>query len=70
MLVSDVWQRRGLGTLLVKRLVQVARDEQLECVRVHAQEHNDAMVKICERLGFAPVPGGRRGDQFFELKLG
>ncbi len=68
-LVSDVWQRRGLGTLLIRRLVQVARVEKLECVRVQVGEQNEAMTKICERLGFVPAPAGRTSTQTLELPL-
>lgn len=69
MLVSDVWQRRGLGTLLIQRLVQVARDEQLDRVRVRV-EGNEAMTKIGQRLGFTALPGNRPGEQLLELTLG
>ncbi len=69
MLVSDVWQRRGLGTLLIKRLVQVARDEKLERLRVRV-EGNEAMTKICQRLGFASFSGRHPGEQLLELALG
>lgn len=66
-LVSDVWQRRGLGSLLIKRLVQVATDEKLERIHVDTQGENVAMQKICERLGFVTVSGGDSGGQVFEL---
>jgi acetyltransferase len=68
MLVSDVWQRRGLGTLLIQRLVQVARDEQLDRVRVRVAD-NEAMSKICQRQGFTAHPGGAAGGQVLELAL-
>jgi acetyltransferase len=69
MLVSDVWQRRGLGTLLIERLIQVARAEKLERIGVHVGEQNEAMIKICQRLGFVAQPGAESGGQSLELVL-
>jgi len=66
MLVSDAWQRRGLGTLLVSRLVQVARDEKLRRVQVRLGTVNEAMTRICQRLGFAAVAAD---SSVFELSL-
>jgi acetyltransferase len=67
LLVSDVWQRRGLGTMLIKRLVQVAKDEKLDRVSLRTQGDNAAMEKIGERLGFSGARDGQTGELMLEL---
>lgn len=52
MLVSDRFQYRGLGTELLRRLLQVGRDEQLQRVSAEILAENRAMQRVCEKLGF------------------
>jgi acetyltransferase len=51
-LVSDAYQRQGLGFELVRRLVDVARDERLEQVEATTLTDNRGMCAVFERLGF------------------
>jgi acetyltransferase len=51
-LVTDASQGIGLGTELLKRLIQIARDEQLDYVAAEILAENFAMQRICEKLGF------------------
>lgn len=50
--VSDRWQKRGLGTLLLQRLVDIARMERLGRLRGAVLGENQAMRRLCERVGF------------------
>lgn len=52
MLVSDPYQRQGLGTELLLRLVQIGRDEQLEGIVATILAENIAMQRVCEKVGF------------------
>jgi acetyltransferase len=52
LLVSDRWQRQGLGTELLKRLVNVARDEKLARLTAIIQSDNQAMLHISKKVGF------------------
>lgn len=52
MLVSDPFQCRGLGTELLKRLLQVGRDEQLKQINADILPENLAMQRVCEKVGF------------------
>jgi len=51
-LVSDRFQRRGVGTLLVERLLEVGRDEGLRRITAEILLDNRPMQLISERLGF------------------
>ena len=52
MLVGDRHQRQGLGTELLSRLLQVGRDEKLDCISAEILPENRAMQRVCEKLGF------------------
>jgi acetyltransferase len=52
MLVSDAHQRQGLGTELLKQLLQIARDEGLHSVTAEILRENRPMQRVCEKLGF------------------
>ena len=51
-LIRDQFQHQGLGTELVSRLLQVARDEKLGAVVSTMLGINREMRGICNRLGF------------------
>lgn len=52
LLVGDRFQGRGLGTELLRRLLQVARDEQAARIAAVMLPENRTMHRICEKLGF------------------
>jgi len=52
MLVSDAWQKQGLGTELLNRLVQVARDEKLSVLTADILADNVAMQVVSKKAGF------------------
>jgi acetyltransferase len=52
-LISDRFQGRGLGTELVKRLVDIARIEGLDRVTADILGENRQMIEICKQLGFS-----------------
>src|ERR671917_599017 len=51
-LISDHFQRRGLGTLLLSRLLEVGRAEGLRRITAEILLDNHPMQGISERLGF------------------
>jgi acetyltransferase len=53
LLVSDQWQNQGLGTQLLRTLLQVARDEKLKRIGADVLAENLEMQRVCEKLGFA-----------------
>lgn len=52
LLVSDRWQRQGLGAELLKRLIQVARDEKLARLTANILADNHAMQQLSRQAGF------------------
>ncbi|MCC5632798.1 bifunctional acetate--CoA ligase family protein/GNAT family N-acetyltransferase [Nostoc sphaeroides CHAB 2801] len=56
MLVSDRYQCQGLGTEVLRRLLQVGRDEHLTLISAEILAENSAMQRVCEKLGFRIYP--------------
>jgi acetyltransferase len=52
-LVSDRWQNRGLGTRMLSKLIQVAKDEKLASLNADILPENTEMQRVCRKLGFA-----------------
>jgi acetyltransferase len=50
--ISDRWQNRGLGTELLARLLQVARDEKIGRIFATIMGQNLEMQRVAENLGF------------------
>jgi acetyltransferase len=55
LLVSDRYQGKGLGTELLRRLVQIGRDEKITRIVGFILPQNAAMKRICQALGFLLV---------------
>jgi len=51
-LIVDEYQRRGLGTELSQRLIEIARAEKLDRVTVEILGGNHPMLEVCRGLGF------------------
>ncbi|WP_022836105.1 bifunctional acetate--CoA ligase family protein/GNAT family N-acetyltransferase [Salisaeta longa] len=52
MLVIDDYQREGIGTELLRRLVEVGRNEGLDRITADILRQNRAMQHVCEKLDF------------------
>ena len=51
-LVSDSFQRHGLGSELLRRLIEVGRQEGLQRIIGYISPENDGMQKVARKLGF------------------
>ncbi len=51
-LVTDQFQRKGLGTELLRRLIQYGHDEKLQRLTGNILSENQGMQEICKKLGF------------------
>jgi acetyltransferase len=54
-LVNDEWQRQGLGCELLRRLIEIGRDEKLKSLSGVILADNHAMQHICRKVGFKVV---------------
>ncbi len=54
-LVSDHWQGQGLGTELLRRLIEIGRAEKLDKISGQVLAENHAMQHICAKVGFKVV---------------
>jgi acetyltransferase len=52
MLISDPYQHQGLGTELLRQLVQIGRDEGLAKIGADILPENRAMQRVCQKVGF------------------
>ncbi|MFN7517067.1 MAG: bifunctional acetate--CoA ligase family protein/GNAT family N-acetyltransferase, partial [Dolichospermum sp.] len=51
-LVSDQFQYQGLGTELLRKLLEVGKNEKICCIYADILADNSAMQQICKKLGF------------------
>jgi acetyltransferase len=68
-LVGDVWQKQGLGTELVRRLIEVSRAEKLARVIAIIMPENQSMRSLANRFGFSFALGEDPGLIVASLKL-
>lgn len=54
LLVEDAWQGRGVGTALARKLVELARTEQLTELTAVSQVGNSALTRVLRRAGLRP----------------
>jgi len=52
LLVGDPWQGKGLGSELLRRLVQIGRDEGLDMIWADMLASNNGMRQTARSVGF------------------
>jgi acetyltransferase len=68
-IISDVWQRQGLGTEFLKLLLRIGRDEKLDRLSAHILPENVHMLSICTKLGFQAHHELGDPEYFVEVEL-
>jgi RimJ/RimL family protein N-acetyltransferase len=66
-MVIDAWQGRGIGTILARHLIALAREAGLTELVAEVLRENTSMRRVFERLGFAT--GARRDPDTIHLVL-
>ena len=61
LIVSDRYQKQGLGTELLTRLLEIGKEEQLEAIIGYILSSNYKMQSLCQKLGFKVQPDGDEG---------
>ena len=69
LVISDAWQGHGLGTQLLRTLVQVGRDEKLERITATILSDNHEMQRLARKVGFTVEFDSETHDYRAELKL-
>jgi RimJ/RimL family protein N-acetyltransferase len=54
-MVADDWQRQGIGSLLLRHLVKIAREAGLQELTAEVLSENAAMLKVFAKFDFRPV---------------
>ncbi len=69
LIVSDRFQGQGLGTELLKRLVQIGRDEKLDRITANMLPENHAMHHVSKKVGFKLHRAANNQDFRAEISL-
>ena len=67
-LVSDAWQGKGLGSELLRTLVQVGRQENVRRIVGHIMAENTMMKRVSEEVGFK-LHNASGGELLAEITL-
>jgi RimJ/RimL family protein N-acetyltransferase len=52
LVISDAWQRQGLGAEMLKRLIDIGKREKIRRIIGHILPENHAMQHVCRKAGF------------------
>jgi acetyltransferase len=69
LIVTDEWQGQGIGSELLKRIVQIGRDEKLERITAIMLPDNHAMHRLARKTGFTVTQEPGAGESFAEIFL-
>jgi acetyltransferase len=67
--VGNPWQGQGLGTELLRRLVQIGRDEKLERITARILPDNHEMIAVARKTGFTIDHDAERDACLARLEL-
>jgi acetyltransferase len=67
--ISENWQRHGIGTELLRRLVRIGREEDLKRIVADILADNVEMQRVCEKLGFKSRYSANEGVVKVEIDL-
>lgn len=56
MIIVDRCHRKGLGSLLMQRALDVARREKISSIEATVLAENEGMIHLCQKFGFVRLP--------------
>jgi len=68
-IIGDLWQRHGLGTELLKLLVQIGRDEKLDRISATILSDNRGMQAVARKVGFELSREAGTAEVLAEIRL-
>jgi acetyltransferase len=61
LIVSDRYQHQGLGSEILRRILEIGKEEQVDAIVGYILNSNDKMQSICRKLGFQLHPDREEG---------
>jgi acetyltransferase len=68
-IVGDPWQDKGIGSVLLKRCLRVAKAQGMETVEGTVLAENRPMLNLGRKLGFRVLPGAGAGEYKLSIDL-
>jgi len=68
-IVSDKFQHQGIGKEMLRRLIEVAKDEKIGTLFGNVLNENTEMIKMVEKMGFRLIPSDKSDILRAELNL-
>ena len=68
-LIADAWQGKGLGSALLKRLVETGRAEKVKRIMGLILGENRTMLEVCRNVGFKLQWQSDYGEWKAEIRL-
>jgi acetyltransferase len=68
-IVGDPWQGRGIGSVLLRRCLHVAKAQGMETVEGAVLAENRQMLNLGRKLGFRVLPGAGAGEYKLSMDL-
>ena len=69
LIVGDPWQDRGIGSVLLRRCLHVAKAQGMETVEGTVLAENRQMLNLGRKLGFRVLPGEGGGEYKLSIDL-
>jgi acetyltransferase len=63
--IGDPWQGQGLGTIMTRYILEIARNRGIKRVAAYTLEDNDAMLRLFGKFRFTR----RREEDMFRVEL-
>lgn len=68
-IIKDQWQQKGLGSQLLERLIQIAKEEKMSALSAQMLPENEQMQSLCTKKGFHLEKESKSGLIFAHLNL-
>ena len=69
MIITDAYQHMGLGTELMRRIVEVAKAENVKHMSAEIMPSCDDMRRVCEKNGLTSIPSKDGGLETVQIDL-
>lgn len=67
--VADEAQGKGVGKLIMQKLVEVAREKKITIVKLSVDKQNKSAISLYQKYGFQVVDASNQSYVFMELNI-